>query len=225
MPQLIVAYDGLDQFANLIHITKAQKAKDYYCPCCGGVVRYRGGDQVQPHYYHLTSECSGESQLHFFCKNWLFEKGSAFYIGEDYYEVADIDIEHTYDTKFGKYRPDISVKTTDGFTILFELFFTNNKRQNDYFAKWQDLNYPVVEVKLKEYLYKEGSEDIPHFTYLYNDGECFCKEYVKRDVYADTIGRLKHSYTREQMIAEKLNLEALDNFWIYIQSNHLNLFY
>ena len=41
LPQLIVAYDGNDEFANLIHVKKANKNNSYYCPCCGGVVKPR----------------------------------------------------------------------------------------------------------------------------------------------------------------------------------------
>lgn len=41
LPQSIVAYDkpGYDNTANLIHAASAEKSKDYYCPCCGKVLR------------------------------------------------------------------------------------------------------------------------------------------------------------------------------------------
>ena len=116
LPQLIVAYDGDDKFANLIHVKKADKNKDYYCPCCGGIVKPRALDsnKEQSHYYHKTGKCTKESQLHFFCKHWLFESGSRFYINDELFEVDSIEIEKMYDTPFGKYKPDITVHTASG---------------------------------------------------------------------------------------------------------------
>ena len=119
LPQLIVAYDSNDKFANLIHVQKSDKEKTYYCPCCGGIVKPRALDsnKEQSHYYHVTGKCTKESQLHFFCKNWLFEKGSKFYINNELYEVKAVDIEKTYSTPFGDYRPDVTVCTTSRKTI------------------------------------------------------------------------------------------------------------
>lgn len=114
LPQLIVAYDGNDKFANLIHVKKANKDDDYYCPCCGGNVKPRALDSTkeQSHYYHISGKCTKESQLHFFIKNWLFEKGSQFFINDVLYEVDFIEIEKTYNTPFGDYRPDVTVHTS-----------------------------------------------------------------------------------------------------------------
>ena len=83
LPQLIIAYDGNDEFANLIHVKKADRDKEYYCPCCGRVVKPRALDsnKEQSHYYHYEGKCTKESQLDFFCKNWLFEKGIGAPIG------------------------------------------------------------------------------------------------------------------------------------------------
>ena len=44
LPQLIVAYDGDDEFANLIHVQKANKDNNYLCPCCGGIIKPRALD-------------------------------------------------------------------------------------------------------------------------------------------------------------------------------------
>ena len=104
LPQLIVAYDGNDEFANLIHVKKADKDNNYFCPCCGGTVKPRALDSTkeQSHYYHITGKCTKESQLQFFCKNWLFEKGSKFYIDDNLFEVDSIDIEKIWNTQFKK---------------------------------------------------------------------------------------------------------------------------
>jgi hypothetical protein len=222
LPQLIIAYDGNsdDKFANLIHISKAEKEKDYYCPCCGGNVKPRAlsSTKEQSHYYHITGLCTKESQLHFFCKNWLFEKGSKFYIEDELFEVDYIEVEKTWNTKFGDYRPDVTVYTSTGEVIYFEMFFTNRKTGDDYFCKWNELENDVVEVNIKEYMYKTDVNEIPSFTYLYHDGKCYSKEYIKRDFYANTIQKLKNQITRKDLLNYKQRIEKLDWLWQYIMS-------
>lgn len=221
LPQLIVAYDGNDEFANLIHVKKADREKDYFCPCCGGTVKPRALDsnKEQSHYYHKTGKCTKESQLHFFCKNWLFEEGSKFYIDDELFEVASIEIERKYSTPFGDYKPDITVHTKSGKTIYFEMFFTNRKTGDDYFCKWEFLGNDVVEVNIKEYMFKTDITTIPSFTYLYHDGVCYSKPYVKRDLYANTIARIKHELTRQKVLNYKARIEQLDWFWQGIRNN------
>jgi len=221
LPQLIVAYDGNDEFANLIHVKKANRDVDYFCPCCGGTVKPRALDSTkeQSHYYHITGKCTKESQLHFFCKNWLFEKGSKFYLGDILYEVDFIEIEKIWNTPFGDYKPDVSVYTTTGEIIYFEIFFTNRKTGDDYFCKWDDLGNSVVEVNVKEYMCKTDTSIIPKFTYLYHDGICYSKTYVKRDLYATTIAKIKNELTRQNVLDYKARLEKLDCFWQKIIEN------
>lgn len=221
LPQLIVAYDDNDKFANLIHVKKADKNKEYFCPCCGGTVKPRALDSTkeQSHYYHITGKCTKESQLHFFCKNWLFEKGSKFYINENLLEVDFIEVEKNWSTPFGDYRPDVSVHTTSGEIIYFEMFFSNRKTGDDYFCKWDFLSNSVVEVNIKEYMIKTDVNIIPTFTYLYHDGVCNSKIYVKKDLYANTIAKIKRTLTRQKVLDYKARIEKLDWFWQKIQKN------
>lgn len=220
LPQLIVAYDGNDEFANLIHVKKADKDNNYYCPCCGGSVKPRALDssKEQSHYYHITGKCTKESQLHFFCKNWLFETGSKFYINEELFEVVSIDIEKTYSTPFGDYKPDITVHTSCGMTIFFEMFFSNRKTGDDYFCKWSALGNDVVEVNIKEYMFKTEEDIIPRFTYLYHEGVCYSKTYEKKDLYATTIAKIKRELTRQKVLNYKARIEKLDWFWQEIRN-------
>ena len=221
LPQLIVAYDGNDEFANLIHVKKANKDNNYVCPCCGGIVKPRALDSTkeQSHYYHVTGKCTKESQLHFFCKNWLFEKNSKFYIDGNSFEVDSVEIEKAFDTPFGKYKPDVTVHTTSGQTIYFEMFFTNRKTGDDYFCKWDYLGNAVVEVNIKEYMSKTEETTIPEFKYLYHDGICYSKLYEKRDLYANTIAKIKHELTRQKVLDYKARIEQLDWFWQMIRDN------
>lgn len=222
LPQLIVAYDSNDEFANLIHVKRSKQEEQYYCPCCGGIVKPRALDSTkeQSHYYHITGKCTRESQLHFFCKNWLLEKGSKFYIDDDLFEVDSIDIEKTWDTPFGKYIPDITVYTSSGKTIYFEIFFSNRKTGDDYFCKWDYLGNSVVEINMKEYMYKTDKSVIPRFTYLYHDGVCYSKTYIKRDLYVTTIAKIKHELTRQRILNYKARIEKLDWFWQKIIENN-----
>lgn len=221
LPQLIVAYDGNDEFANLIHVKKANKDNNYFCPCCGGSVKPRALDSTkeQSHYYHVTGKCTKESQLHFFCKNWLFDEGSKFYVNDSLFEVESIEIEKPYETPFGKYIPDVTVHTTIGIDIYFEMFFTNRKTGDDYFCKWDYLGNDVVEVNIKEYMFKTDVNTIPIFTYLYHDGNCYSKPYIKRDLYANTIARIKRELTRQKVLNYKARIEQLDWFWQEIRNN------
>ena len=221
LPQLIVAYDGNDEFANLIHVKKADKDNNYFCPCCGGSVKPRALDSTkeQSHYYHVTGKCTKESQLHFFCKNWLFEEGSKFYVDDSLFEVKSIEIEKPYETPFGKYVPDVTVHTTDDTDIYFEMFFTNRKTGDDYFCKWDYLGNDVVEVNIKEYMFKTDVNTIPIFTYLYHDGNCYSKSYIKRDLYANTIAKIKRELTRQNVLNYKARIEQLDWFWNEIRNN------
>ena len=221
LPQLIVAYDGNDKFANLIHVKKADKDKDYFCPCCGGNVKSRTLESTkeQSHYFHVTGKCTRESQLHFFCKNWLFDAGSKFYLGGVLYEVDFIDIEKPCDTPFGVYKPDVTVHTTIGKEIYFEMFFTNRKTGDDYFCKWDHLRNDVVEVNIKEYMSKTDENSIPTFTYLYHDGVCYSKPYVKRDLYANTIAKIKRELNRQKILNYKARIEQLDWFWQEVRDN------
>ena len=221
LPQLIVAYDGNDEFANLIHVKKANKNNSYYCPCCGGVVKPRAitSTKEQSHYYHISGKCTKESQLHFFCKNWLFKKGSKFYINEKLFEVASIEIEKIWYTSFGNYKPDITVYTSSDDIIYFEMFFSSRKIGDDYFCKWNALGNDVVEVNIKEYLYKTDENIIPVFTYLYHDGVCYSKTYEKRDLYASIIAKIKHELTRQKVLNYKARIEQLDWFWQKIIEN------
>lgn len=221
LPQLIVAYDSNDEFANLIHVKKADKDNDYYCPCCGGIVKPRAIESTkeQSHYYHLTGKCTKESQLHFFCKNWLFESGSKFYIDDKLFEVESIEVEKSWSTPFGDYRPDITVFTTTGEVIYFEIFFSNRKTGDNYFCKWNYLGNDVVEVNIKEFMYKTDVDIIPRFKYLYHDGVCYSKSYLKKDLYANTIGRIKRNITRQELMNYKIRIEQLDKFWQCIINN------
>lgn len=57
---------------DLIHASKAEPRKDYFCPDCSGIVRRRLSHKGTYHFFHKESECSGgglETVLHLLAKS------------------------------------------------------------------------------------------------------------------------------------------------------------
>ena len=218
LPQLIVALDKED---NYIHIRDVKENVEYFCPCCRNSIKPRAFKtdieyQVQPHFYHINGSCDEESRVHWIYKNWLFKEGSQFYIKDKLYMVKSVDIEKSYDAKFGKYRPDITVYTKCGKTIFFEINFTSAKKEDDYFAKWNELNIDVIEVNIKKLMNEDYDCKIPTFEIVYSDGECFKKSYAKKDEYS-TIANIKREWKRQEKIDYKIMWQKLDWFWLTVQ--------
>lgn len=227
LPQSIVAYDkkGFDKTANLIHAATAIQSKDYYCPCCGNVLRVSclNSEYKQEYFFHKDGECSKEARLRWFCENWLLNKGSQFSIENNIYTVKEIKFDQVFETPFGSYSPSLVVETEENIKIFFELFFNLNKVETDYFCKWKYLDTDVVKVDLDELQNKQKLGQIINFSYLYHDNKCYSKEYVKKDLYAQTIGLMqKGTHSRQQVIDEKISIERLDRFWIITQQKTIN---
>ena len=68
-------------------------------------------------------------------------------------------------------------------------------------------------------MFKTDADTIPTFTYLYHDGMCDSKPYMKRDLYANTIARIKRELTRQKVLNYKARIEQLDWFWQEIRNN------
>ena len=219
LPQLIVALDKDD---NYIHIRDTKDDVDYFCPCCRNSVKPRANKkdkdyQVQAHFYHVNGSCDEESRVHWLYKNWLFKSGSKFYIENTLYEVDTIEIEKTHKTSFGNYRPDMTIHTKCGKTILFEVNFSSSKTENTYMEKWCELNYDVVEVNIRKLMNEDYDNKIPRFTLVYSDGECYKKSYASRDDYSE-IAKIKNEWKRQDKINYKIMWERLDWFWLTLQN-------
>ncbi len=231
LPQLLVAYDTNDTYANLVHVKHAVNGTPYFCPCCGGIVKpYKSADKKIPiYYYHTAKNCGKEKQLHFYCKNWLWKPGSKFILkrfsknqcsaNEIVMETAQIDIQKTWDTPFGTYTPDLTVYTTSGSVIYFELFFSNRKYGDNYFCQWDSLGNDVAAVSIQDYSCKTDETVIPVFHCLYHDGSCFFTAYQNRDLYFHTIAQRKHRLAKQIQSADLTRTEKLDSFWSKIQNN------
>lgn len=219
LPQLIVALDKDD---NYIHIRDTKDDCEYFCPCCRNSIKPRANKkdkeyQVQAHFYHVNGSCDEESRVHWIYKNWLFKSGSKFYVENTLSEVDHVEIEKTHKTSFGDYRPDITVHTTDGKIILFEVNFSSSKTETSYMEKWCELNCDVVEVNIKKLMNEDYNNEIPRFVLIYRDGECYKKSYASRDDYSE-IAKIKNEWKRQDKINYKIMWERLDWFWLTLQN-------
>jgi competence protein CoiA len=67
---------ALDEKDSLVFAQHATKHRDYFCLECHSVVRRRGGDHRQVHYYHLSSvscHLSGKSMVHLQVQSRILE--------------------------------------------------------------------------------------------------------------------------------------------------------
>lgn len=227
VPMLIVSVNKDGEY---IHIRKANNEEEYKCPCCGAKIKARAmeSEKVQPHFYHSEgSECSKENIAHWIYKNWLFNNGCKFIISKDgineEYQVDSIDIEKSYNTKFGLYKPDITVTTSCGKIIYFEINYSNKKDVDDYLCKWNELENDVIEVNIRELINADLNHTTPVFSVIYSGGD-YLKKYEsksKDDVYRNTIKRYKEAIVRSDCENYKKRFEQLDWFWILLQKYRL----
>ena len=178
IPALIVAKKEEKKY---IKISEANIEDIYYCPVCNGEVKARAinSTKVQPHFYHVSeTNCSNESILHWMFKNWLFEKGSVFKINNESFSVVEFEIEKQFETQFGKYKPDLYIKT-DKEEFFFEINYSHEKDKS-FSDKWISLGNRVIEVNVKELINCELYDETPTFNVIFENGE-YKKAYIKQE--------------------------------------------
>lgn len=222
-PELMYALDSKSEYADWKNVYNVSGSDVLYCPICLGRVKLWNGQdpnktyQKQRCFHHIDGMCSQESRIHFAYKTWLLKQGSKFKVGETIYEVTNSEIEKTFHTKFGIYRPDITVETTEGKSFYIEIADTN-KKTNDYIEKWDELGCDVLELDVNEQLIKATIAGIPEFNIIYSSstGECYIKHYTRQD-YDDLITERKIYWKRKDLIKYKIQWERLDWFWRKLQ--------
>jgi hypothetical protein len=220
-----VVKDKNNNYIHISQITNDNRDKEYFCLACNGIAKPRAindDNKVQSHFYHIDAEnCNPETIFHNLYKNWLFEIGNKFVLclnnSKSTYIVKEVILEKSYSTKFGIYRPDITVVTECGKTIYFEVNYSSKKDSEEYFEKWQDLNNDVVEVDVKNLYKLNYSNELPEFNVIYHDG-IYSGNYEKQSrqsTYYNSIGQYKNKY---KDVDNKLKqIESLDWFWINLQ--------
>ncbi len=222
-PELMYALDSKSEYADWKNVYNVSGSDVLYCPICLGRVKLWNGQDPNKAYkkqrcfHHIDGMCSQESRIHFAYKTWLLEQGSKFKVGEIIYEVVNSEIEKTFHTKFGDYRPDITVETTEGKSFYIEIADTN-KKTDDYIEKWDELGCDVLELDVNDQLIKATTAEIPEFDIIYSSstGECYIKHYTRQD-YDDLITERKIYWKRNDLIRYKIQWERLDWFWRKLQ--------
>jgi len=175
----------------IVLISDANRDEKYKCPICGNEVIPKAimeYNLVSAHFAHIDkSKCSGESYIHFWFKNKLIQPGDVFSVKEDYvaqYTCQEIFIETPVETRYGVYIPDLTVLTTCGQTIYFEMNYKNKKNVDDYILMWNDLERTVVEVGVKTLL--KNINDTPVYDAIYYFGKKYkTRAFKTRDPYKE----------------------------------------
>lgn len=147
----------------------------------------------------------------------MFEEGKEFVIvngsTRNTYKCASIDIEKSYDTKFGVYKPDISIQTECGKTIFVEVNYSNKKKETEYFAKWKDLNNTVVEIDVIQLFQSDYTENLLEVKAIFSDGKCFSQTDNKlgKDLYLNLLNPYKDKQSKDK--GRQVQMQKLD--WFY----------
>lgn len=173
------AKDSTNKYTTIEQIQDSNRNDTYLCPVCGSMVIPKLGDKNSHHFAHVDkSKCNTESLIHWCYKNNFLIAGTKFYIFDKEsstykeYVCKEVDIEKTYHTSFGLYRPDVTVRTESGEEIFLEMFYKNKKNTDDYINLWCELNKPVIEIDIKALLHYE-EDYIYRFNPVFYNGICY----------------------------------------------------
>lgn len=207
-----------DEDGNIVTIDKIDETalrNNYYCPMCGSdlIIKATKSKKVTPHFAHIdASKCNSETMIHWWFKHKFLEKGEKFTVVSDkkkHYTVKDLFVEQEYKVGDKIYNPDVTVITEDNETIYFEMAFSNKKKVKDYLDIWLELKNIVVEVDIKQLMFKN---ELPEFKALFYNGKCF--NIKKNDTYYNTIGKYKEEKFKEKITPSlKERIQKLDWFW------------
>jgi hypothetical protein len=206
------------EIVTINEVDKKSKEK-YCCAICGSEVIARQGEINDWCFAHIDrSKCSIESVYHFWFKNKLIEKGTKFIIETDKeleFICDDILVEEVYEINGKKYKPDLTVITTLGSKIYFEMDYTNKKKVEDYIDIWEQLEVIVVEIDTKT-LMGFKSDKLPKLKPLYYKGKDFKTK--EDNIYIKTINDYKNRIkTNKNEDKYKKDLEKLDWLWADIK--------
>ena len=204
IPKLTVALS--DDKSSYIGIDKADLTKKYYCPCCGGEVfpKALNSTVIKMHFCHRNKSCNNEDIRHFLAK-WDFVNKRC--IDELNLSYNKAEIEKSFQTKYGKYTPDVTLYLEDGTQIFLEIKNTNPKT-SDYILKWCELGCDVIEYDIKN----------NKFAYLFFNKE-FCQKY--KITKGEKCQKELLEYVRDNNINEQ-RFQRLYKFWLACRSKSSN---
>jgi len=204
IPRLTVALS--DDKSSYIGIDKADLTKKYYCPCCGGEVfpKALNSTVIKMHFCHRNKSCNNEDIRHFLAK-WDFVNKRR--IDELNLSYNKAEIEKSFQTKYGKYTPDVTLYLEDGTQKFLEIKNTNPKT-SDYILKWCELGCDVIEYDIKN----------NRFAYLFFNKE-FCQKY--KITKGEKCQKELLEYVRDNKLNEQ-RFKRLYKFWLACRSKSSN---
>ena len=193
-----------DKNDNIITIDKIgeNNSHKYYCPICNSDVipkATKSNSKVSAHFAHIDrSKCSSESMIHWWFKHKFLVKGDEFSVKTDItkkYIVEEIIVEKKYNVFHEKYQPDVTIKTTTGETIYFEMAYSNSKKVEEYLDIWIELGNTVIEVDIKDLMMSSMDDFKYKFEALFYNGRCH--NVTSSDFYYHNFGVYKESVLSE----------------------------
>ena len=194
------AKDKNNEIMMIKDIIEENKHNEYTCPICGGLVRANTGKIKSWYFSHINADdCSSETIIHWFVKHELLKVGERFKVKINdeikEYVCKEIIEEKEYNTKYGVYKPDLTVVTTTNEIIYIEVANTNGKKIKDFIDMWEELSNTVIEFKVGEVL---NGNKIEVFNSIWYEGKEYhnqlkeLRQICNREKY-------KYKFTKEQV--------------------------
>lgn len=194
------AKDKNNEIMMIKDIIEENKHNEYTCPICGGLVRANTGTIKSWYFSHINADdCSSETIVHWFVKHELLKVGEKFKVKINdeikEYVCKEIIEEKEYNTKYGVYRPDLTVITTTNEIIYIEVANTNGKKIKDFIDMWKELGNTVIEFKVGEVL---NGNKIEVFNSIWYEGKEYYNQLKElREVCNKE--KEKYEFTKEQV--------------------------
>lgn len=207
---------------SFVNINDADKNKIYYCPICGNEVYPKAlySSCIRMHYCHRNAECSKEGIPHLIAKYNMVDVDKLQINNEIlYFDKRKTLIEQSYNTKFGNYKPDLTLFTTNGVRIFLEIKDTCPKN-SDYIIKYNELSSDVIEYDINN----------QRFYFIFRDGNYCGKHYKNQKTKAQVdfnnyINALNCDENRERKLYDfwlqcrKYNITRSDEYLINAINN------
>jgi hypothetical protein len=210
---------------NIAQVNEENRNHEYECIVCGSKVIPAVPDgktvngkpaKVTSYFKHYdATKCSSESWVHFWLKTEFIKVGDKFKVitdKENEYICNQIFFEKSIIIGDRKYIPDVTIYTSCGNVIHFEINYSNSKKVKDYIDRWENLNQIVVEADTNTMLCA-FTDTIPTFKALYYQGKFFNLN-DEDTTYYNTIGKYKVTKKDKEVLnLRKSEIEKLDWLW------------
>jgi len=184
---------ALDFTGKLINPLEANKGIDYECPGCGNILRVRGGEYRDLHFYHVENiECDGESYWHKIYKK-VFLKCKSIKTNQKVYNFDRVELEKN----LGDIRPD-AIGYIGEVPHLIEFWHTH-KVDIEKAQKIIKMKCICIEVKVQTHL----------------NSEFLIEQFLTQNINYRSYIYPKEVSISKQPIQSKINKYRLKNHWTW----------